>query len=229
MTGRNLWMIAAGLALIALGLAGWMVWQNRADQPVEYTVVRGDTLFEIARAHGVSVEDLREWNALEGDLIEVDQVLAIWPGQQPPAVSPGRGAGTRNAGSPAVLAQELDAQAELVLPPEQPCLEGPQIEADGEEASFAASTGLSAAAIDAAMDGFVPHTARCVDEEIPRGSLLLSMRVACTGRVAEVSIARDPGWDPEITACVQEVLRYVPFPPHALPDGEVFDYPLRFR
>jgi membrane-bound lytic murein transglycosylase D len=35
----------------------------------KYVVKRGDTLTEIARAHGVSQEDLRRWNGLERDAL----------------------------------------------------------------------------------------------------------------------------------------------------------------
>ncbi|MDP6935175.1 MAG: LysM peptidoglycan-binding domain-containing protein, partial [Myxococcota bacterium] len=62
------------IACCALIGAGAWWWHHRSSQ---YVVVRGDTLFEIARDHGVTVEDLRSWNGLKGDLIEVGQVLSI--------------------------------------------------------------------------------------------------------------------------------------------------------
>lgn len=44
----------------------------------KYVVKRGDTLTEIARAHGVSQEDLRRWNGLERDaLLRPGQTLRI--------------------------------------------------------------------------------------------------------------------------------------------------------
>lgn len=45
----------------------------------DYTVVSGDTLSKIAQEHSVSVEDLRKWNHLHGDMLQVGQVLRISP------------------------------------------------------------------------------------------------------------------------------------------------------
>ena len=45
----------------------------------DWTVAPGDTLSEIAQRHGVSTDDLRRWNRLDGDVIRVGQVLAVSP------------------------------------------------------------------------------------------------------------------------------------------------------
>ncbi|MFN3179125.1 MAG: LysM peptidoglycan-binding domain-containing protein, partial [Thermus sp.] len=42
-----------------------------------YTVKKGDTLFRIAQAHGISVRELRELNGLTSDLIHPGQVLRL--------------------------------------------------------------------------------------------------------------------------------------------------------
>lgn len=63
-------LLLAGAAFVPVG---------GADAPT-YTVVRGDTLGKIAKAHGVSVSQLREWNGIRGDLIDVDQRLALAEG-----------------------------------------------------------------------------------------------------------------------------------------------------
>lgn len=42
-----------------------------------YTVVSGDTLMKIASRHGVSVDDLRKWNNLHGDALQVGQELKL--------------------------------------------------------------------------------------------------------------------------------------------------------
>jgi LysM repeat protein len=47
---------------------------SRAD---DYTVVSGDTLSKIAKNHSVSVDDLRKWNGLHGDMLRVGQVLKL--------------------------------------------------------------------------------------------------------------------------------------------------------
>lgn len=42
-----------------------------------YTVVKGDTLSSIARAHAVAVADLRNWNHLKGDSVKLGQTLRL--------------------------------------------------------------------------------------------------------------------------------------------------------
>ncbi|MGH8113630.1 MAG: LysM peptidoglycan-binding domain-containing protein [Rhodanobacteraceae bacterium] len=42
-----------------------------------YTVVSGDTLSKIAKNHSVSVEDLRKWNHLHSDTLQVGQQLKV--------------------------------------------------------------------------------------------------------------------------------------------------------
>ena len=49
-----------------------------------YTVEAGDVLGTIARRFGVRIEDLRKWNKLHGDLIQVGQNLDIRGGVIPP-------------------------------------------------------------------------------------------------------------------------------------------------
>lgn len=44
---------------------------------IRYTVAPGDTLGGIAREYGVSVDELRRWNELRGDTINVGQTLTI--------------------------------------------------------------------------------------------------------------------------------------------------------
>jgi LysM repeat protein len=47
------------------------------DRPVSYTVDKGDTLSKIARKYSVSVTDLRKWNDLKNDMLQVGQVLQL--------------------------------------------------------------------------------------------------------------------------------------------------------
>lgn len=51
--------------------------------PVYYRVKGGDTINEIATAHGVDPTDVRMWNGIEGDLIEVDDTLLLWDLTEP--------------------------------------------------------------------------------------------------------------------------------------------------
>lgn len=56
-----------------------------------HRVESGDTLHRIATRHGVTVEQLREWNGLAGDTIRVGQLLRISPGPSvatPPLAAP---------------------------------------------------------------------------------------------------------------------------------------------
>lgn len=48
-----------------------------AQSASTYVVQPGDTLFRISRAHGLSVEELRELNGLEGNTIAVGQTLRL--------------------------------------------------------------------------------------------------------------------------------------------------------
>lgn len=45
--------------------------------PAMYTVVSGDTLSKVARDHSVSVEDLRKWNHLDSNALQVGQKLKV--------------------------------------------------------------------------------------------------------------------------------------------------------
>ena len=44
-----------------------------------YTVKEGDNLTKIADANSVSVADIKDWNALESDVIQEGQVLKLYP------------------------------------------------------------------------------------------------------------------------------------------------------
>ncbi|WP_251548893.1 C40 family peptidase [Neobacillus muris] len=60
----------AGLVLTAFGAAA------SAEEPA-YTVRPGDSLWKIAQTHHVSIKQLKEWNALSGDTIYVNQKLSL--------------------------------------------------------------------------------------------------------------------------------------------------------
>ncbi|MDT8860059.1 peptidoglycan DD-metalloendopeptidase family protein [Alkalihalobacillus sp. MEB130] len=51
---------------------------NRSNgETIEVTVQAGDTLWSLASKLGVSVNELKEWNGLTGDVIKVDDVLVV--------------------------------------------------------------------------------------------------------------------------------------------------------
>ena len=45
---------------------------------IDYTVVKGDTLWSIAARAGVTIETLKQWNKLESDIIHVGQILQLY-------------------------------------------------------------------------------------------------------------------------------------------------------
>jgi LysM repeat protein len=49
-----------------------------AQKKLVYTVRRGDTLFTIAQRYKVLVRELKKWNELKGDAIQVGQQLVIY-------------------------------------------------------------------------------------------------------------------------------------------------------
>ena len=49
------------------------------DRPETHEVDRGDSLWNIAREYGLSVDDIRDWNRLEDDRIRPGQELALYP------------------------------------------------------------------------------------------------------------------------------------------------------
>ncbi len=210
--------LACGLALVAL-----VILLPRGPQPLEYVVVRGDTLGRIAAQHGVSVDELRAWNGIEGDLIEVGEVLHIHGGQAP--VAPSRGGSSPARRAPA------EAAAARSLPPAKPCLPPPDpamLEA-GDEPGFLASQGLNRAQIEGAMQAAVPGLFACVPEDArPSGVMELELEVACSGRVAAVRILDGDGLPESLVGCVVDRLGYAAFPAHDMPDGYTFHYPLRF-
>ena len=204
--------------------AGW--WVVLPKKPVLHTVVRGDTLGRIARDHGVAVDELRRWNGIVGDLIEVGQVLEVHvegtvmpvgPSAEPRRARPKR---TADAGHQAI-------PDTLRMPSAKACLAGPSLDGTGgDEPSFAASAGLSQGQIRSAMDSFLPTLGRCFDDGWPSGRVVFDLTVACTGRVAEVRTLDDGGISSTVVACMADTLRYTPFSAHDLPDGMDFRYPM---
>jgi hypothetical protein len=52
------------------------------NQPLYYTVKRGDALFSIARKFETTPAQLQQWNKLEGDRVKIGQKLLVKPGKK---------------------------------------------------------------------------------------------------------------------------------------------------
>lgn len=214
---------------------GWL--GEPAPEPVEYTVVRGDTLFVIAKQYGVTVEQLRAENGIEGDLIEVGQMLRIpvtaTGGDGPPdPLAPTRVKRPRSTKATEATEEEASGSdyPPLVMPAAQPCLASPDGSALDDE-GMVSSQGLSAGQVRQVMREFLPQTLRCPDPEAewPTGTVQAELSVGCDGRVFEVRVLDDGGLDATIVDCVADTLRYAPFPAHDLPDGYTFTQPVSYR
>ena len=66
----------AALLLVAGAAAAWWLLPPQAEPP-QHTVARGDSLGRIAGQHGITLDDLRRWNELDGDVIHPGQVLVV--------------------------------------------------------------------------------------------------------------------------------------------------------
>lgn len=228
-------LVAGGLGAVIVVQPAWWTALVSGPTPIEHTVVRGDTLSKLARAHGTTVADLQEWNGLTSDRIDVGQVLVVgWTGDAPASpetVSPkttsrrSSSASKRTAVAPS---SKPVTAGSLTLPAEKACLSGPTLEGGGDELELAASQGLSRAQVSTAMRAFLPKLQRCIDDDWPEGTLRLSITVACTGRVKTVQVDDSGGLDAALVACATDTLRYAPFPAHDLPDGDTFGYPVVF-
>lgn len=221
--------------LASMSACDWLA--PAPPEPVVYTVVRGDTLTKIAKAHGVTVAQLRTENGIQGDLIEIDQVLRIpvstttQTGGVSVATPRASRVGRRSAGPAGSGPSGASPQSRRQPPAPKPCLAGPTLAeaGDGTEPAFAASRGLTEAEISAAMNAFLPTLSACLPTEEPvTGVLVLDMTVACTGVVAEVAVADDGDLPAGLVSCVTTDLQAAAFPAHDLPDGMTFRYPMRF-
>ncbi|MCC5855345.1 MAG: LysM peptidoglycan-binding domain-containing protein [Idiomarina sp.] len=58
--------------------------QSRGNHRVNHAVQRGDTLWDLSRTYGVSVNNLARWNNMApGDMLRPGQTLAIWLNEAP--------------------------------------------------------------------------------------------------------------------------------------------------
>jgi LysM repeat protein len=52
------------------------------NEPIYYTVKRGDALFSIARKFDATPEQIQQWNQLTGDRVKIGQKLLVKPGKK---------------------------------------------------------------------------------------------------------------------------------------------------
>ncbi len=213
----------AVVLLVCLLVAGWYAYKD-VSPTTRYTVVRGDTLGRIAKTYGVSVKDIRDWNGIEGSLIEVGQVLELHLELEPTSVE------VKSKPQPTKTRRSSRKQADvsgLKMPLKKACLQGPTMDdLDEEVPGMLSSAGLSMEDIRPAMNAFLPKLSRCFDDGWPTASMEFKLTVACTGQVASVGVNDAGGLSSEVVECMRKTLGYVGFPAHDLPDGMTFRYPI---
>jgi membrane-bound lytic murein transglycosylase D len=52
------------------------------NEPIYYTVKRGDALFSIARKFDTTPEQIQQWNQLQGDRVKIGQRLLVKPARK---------------------------------------------------------------------------------------------------------------------------------------------------
>lgn len=231
--GPDLGFLLAVFVGVFVGVGVWFAFLRPPAEPdpVRYVVEKGDTLWHIARFHGVQVAEIETWNGLSDDSIEVGQILLIYPPGAGDAIeaTDRRGRTGKVSGGRIETTPSAASGRELRMPDAKPCLAGPDEATLGENGlEFAASAGLSYTETKAAMDVFLPRLGRCVPEEGASGTASLELTVGCSGRVAEVRMLDSGGLPADMVSCVRETLRYAEFPAHDIPDGFTFAYPLTF-
>jgi LysM repeat protein len=214
--------LSVGLLLLCLAIGGWYAYQHSLSVTL-YTVVRGDSLSRIAKAHDVSVDELRAWNGIEGSLIEVGQVLEL---RLKAAL-----VGVETKPQKRVKRRKVEGKKTgprgLNMPKKKACLRGPSLDdLDGEVPGMVASAGLGMEDIRPAMNGFLPKLGRCFDDGWPTATMEFKLTVACTGQVASVGVNDAGGLPSDVVECMQKTLGFVGFPAHDLPDGVTFRYPI---
>jgi hypothetical protein len=206
----------------------WLLalWLSCQPKPLEYSVVRGDTLSRIARAHGVTVEELRAWNGLEGDLIEVDQVLLIYleeaPDPAPEVARSSPGKKTRRA-SPGGRGPETEASGGLSMPSPEACV---AFDADPGEEGMVAPGGLERHQVKPPLDRVLPYALECPRDDADSLRVVFELTVGCDGVVDRVVVDQHGGASDAWLDCASEVLRHADFPAHDMPDGMTFSYPV---
>ena len=101
-------------AILCLGfILATLVPSSQAQDTSIYTVKPGDTLFSIARAHDISVQDLRIWNDLEGAVLRAGVVLRV---KEPVSESTGEESDLQNPGVDSTSVAPADSLENVTTP-----------------------------------------------------------------------------------------------------------------
>ncbi|MEQ1568704.1 MAG: LysM peptidoglycan-binding domain-containing protein [Myxococcota bacterium] len=139
--------------------------------PSMVTVKSGDTLALLAKKNKVTVEDLRAWNGLNTDRIEVDQVLLVWmPAPKPVAPK-----------APPTLREKLES-AWVAEAPAEPAV-APPIPAEGSPAV----TPEEPAPAEAPVEAEPPPPRKIVAIERPALVSLMGLEVGTDVDLSEVA------------------------------------------
>ncbi|MGC6493006.1 MAG: LysM peptidoglycan-binding domain-containing protein [Myxococcota bacterium] len=209
---------AAGLFALLLSACGG------TDDPAELqtiTVQKGDYLYKLARQHGVTVDELRSWNALSSDALEPGQTLILKTGT-PASPTPTRQQ-TSHRTKPVAATTPAPRRGK---PRPKPCLPPPAQVADDE--GMAASVGLSASQTRSAVETALPHLPDCIAGSLPSGTAWFQLEVGCDGVVDRATPTDSAGWPDTLLSCVATTLEHVSFPAHDLPGGDTVQVPIGF-
>ena len=244
------------VAIIVLGAGLALLLMPIGEGPAEtVTVVRGDTLGRIAHKAGISLDDLRAWNDIDGDLIQVGQELAVGPATPgEPAwrvlvapfrtpevepeiaeeVAPTPGPPTRRRRVRRAPGEQLPPdEAPTSWPPLRPpspkeCLDAFAGLEDGGDRAFGRSEGLAGAQVKAGVAAFQQQTLRCAaGHDSIAGQVLLELSIGCDGRVLDASVIDDGTPADGFAACVAQVMQFASFPAHAR-DSVTVQVPLAY-
>jgi len=222
----DLYLLIVLFAAIGGGALWWKFGRGPAE--VVYVVQAGDTLSAIAGRYEVTVDELRGWNGLTGDLIEIGQELVIAVGEpaEPVAGGPvasGGGGWTGGAAQLDVSAAPEDGarRPRLVPPTPEPCI---PFDADPGEEGMVAPNGLSFAQTKAALDAVISEALYCPDAPTGAVQMSFSITVGCDGVVDVVTPAGNVS--PGFLGCVSDVIQHADFPAHDIEGGQTFTYPV---
>ncbi|HSI68303.1 MAG TPA: LysM peptidoglycan-binding domain-containing protein [Planococcus sp. (in: firmicutes)] len=124
-----------------------------------YTVASGDTLFEIAEAHGITLDSLMSWNNLSGHLIFPGDKLAV-TGKEAKAAAPAQTqAAAPAAKAPAAKAPEAKAPAAQAPAAKAPAAKAPAAQAPAAKAPAAKAPAAQAPAAKAPTPAAAPAAA----------------------------------------------------------------------